>query len=314
MEARHIEIGAVTGIQGTRWFEVEVNGRSAHAGTTPMSRRADAISAAIDIIIDLRRIAVDPEGRLGSPSDGDVVPNTANAVPEQVRFTIDMRHPEQQVLEDRTRAIVARCTGTSGGCRDRGPRGSDATTLRLSRSDRGSGREYRACPAGVLHAPAVGCLSRCVVRGSHLSDRHDFRAVSRRHQSQSDRVCRTGASRRGCTRAGGNSGRTCDRRGQVTRHCRGRCPMTIAKRPTTWLARRTLCGRERWTFCIGPWVSWLLQWAPIWLRVKDQTFSVFRRTEQSESHDADAPGIAVDATRTAQGQKLPCQRVRVTSA
>ena len=81
--------------------------------------------------------------------------------------------------------------------------------------------------------------------------------------------------------------------------------MAIAKRPTTWLARRTLRGRERRAFCIGPWVNWLLQWARIWLRVKEQTFSVFRRTEQSESQDADAPGIAVDATRTAQGHGLP---------
>ncbi|MEX2296961.1 MAG: M20 family metallo-hydrolase [Dongiaceae bacterium] len=118
LEARNIEIGAVTGIQGTRWFEVEVNGRSAHAGTTPMSKRADAITAAIDIMIDLRKIAEDPEDRLRfTMGRVDVVPNSPNTIPEQVRFTIDMRHPEQQVLEDRTRDIVARCTGTSAGCR-----------------------------------------------------------------------------------------------------------------------------------------------------------------------------------------------------
>ena len=117
LEARGIEIGAVTGIQGTRWFEVEVNGRSAHAGTTPMSRRADAMSAAIDIIGDLRRVAVDPEDRLRfTIGRVNVVPNTPNTIPEQVRFTIDMRHPEQRVLEDCTKDIVARCTGTSGGC------------------------------------------------------------------------------------------------------------------------------------------------------------------------------------------------------
>jgi N-carbamoyl-L-amino-acid hydrolase len=117
LEARGIEIGAVTGIQGTRWFEVEVNGRSAHAGTTPMSRRADAMSAAVDIIADLRRMAADPEDRLRfTIGRVNVVPNTPNTIPEQVRFTIDMRHPEQRVLEDRTRDIVARCTGTSGGC------------------------------------------------------------------------------------------------------------------------------------------------------------------------------------------------------
>jgi N-carbamoyl-L-amino-acid hydrolase len=118
LESRHIEIGAVTGIQGTRWFEVDVHGRSAHAGTTPMSKRADAIAASIDIMNDLRKIVEDPEDRLRFTIGRiDVVPNSPNTIPERVRFTIDMRHPEQQVLEDRARAIVARCTGTSGGCR-----------------------------------------------------------------------------------------------------------------------------------------------------------------------------------------------------
>lgn len=117
LEARRIDIGAVTGIQGTRWFEVEVNGRSAHAGTTPMSRRADAMSAALDIMADLRRLAVDPDDRLRfTIGRVNVVPNSPNTIPEQVRFTIDMRHPDLRVLEDRTKAIVARCTGTSGGC------------------------------------------------------------------------------------------------------------------------------------------------------------------------------------------------------
>ena len=82
-----------------------------------MSRRADAMSAAIDVIADLRRIAADPEDRLRfTIGRVNVVPNSPNTIPEQVRFTIDMRHPELRVLEDRTEAIVARCTGTSGGC------------------------------------------------------------------------------------------------------------------------------------------------------------------------------------------------------
>lgn len=117
LEARQIDIGAVTGIQGTRWFEVEVNGRSAHAGTTPMSRRADAMAAALDIMADLRRLAIDPDDRLRfTIGRVNVVPNSPNTIPEQVRFTIDMRHPELRVLEDRTREIAARCTGTVGGC------------------------------------------------------------------------------------------------------------------------------------------------------------------------------------------------------
>src|SRR5581483_11300356 len=38
-------IGVVTGVQGVRWYEAAITGREAHAGTTPMPRRADAFVA-----------------------------------------------------------------------------------------------------------------------------------------------------------------------------------------------------------------------------------------------------------------------------
>src|SRR5215470_18096886 len=94
-----------------------------------MSRRADAMSAAIDIITDLRRMAVDPEDRLRfTIGRVNVVPNSPNTIPEQVRFTIDMRHPEQRVLEDRTREIVRALHGHEWRLHGCGPRAADATT------------------------------------------------------------------------------------------------------------------------------------------------------------------------------------------
>ena len=42
LEAEHLDIGVVTAAQGQRWYELEVVGFSAHAGTTPMDRRRDA--------------------------------------------------------------------------------------------------------------------------------------------------------------------------------------------------------------------------------------------------------------------------------
>ena len=43
LEAQDITIGVVTGAQGQRWYEIELSGRSAHAGTTPMDHRLDAL-------------------------------------------------------------------------------------------------------------------------------------------------------------------------------------------------------------------------------------------------------------------------------
>ena len=54
-------IGVVTGIQGLRWFNVEVFGETAHAGTAPLSLRKDALRDALAIINALAELAHDPD-------------------------------------------------------------------------------------------------------------------------------------------------------------------------------------------------------------------------------------------------------------
>ena len=56
LEATQNIIGAVTGIQGLRWFTVEVLGQGAHAGTTPRHKRRDAFSAAVGMIAALGKM------------------------------------------------------------------------------------------------------------------------------------------------------------------------------------------------------------------------------------------------------------------
>ena len=55
LEAEGIDIGVVTGIQGSRWFLVEITGKTDHAGTTPLSLRRDAVQdmlRAVTALID----------------------------------------------------------------------------------------------------------------------------------------------------------------------------------------------------------------------------------------------------------------------
>jgi N-carbamoyl-L-amino-acid hydrolase len=59
LERRGAVIGAVSGVQGLRWFEAEVTGQAAHAGTTPRSARRDAFMATLDLIGALRSLAND---------------------------------------------------------------------------------------------------------------------------------------------------------------------------------------------------------------------------------------------------------------
>ena len=118
LERRNITIGAVTGIRGARWFDVAIEGASAHAGTTPMSHRRDALTEAVSVLAALRDTMRDSDdllrftvGRL------DVVPNSPDTIPQKVTFSIDLRHPDAAVLAARgddigdvCRSAVERCT------------------------------------------------------------------------------------------------------------------------------------------------------------------------------------------------------------
>lgn len=93
------QIGVVTNIQGIRWHRVSVNGRRAHAGSTPMNQRADALVAAAKMILFLntkaRKVcAVATVGVM------DLDRPSSNTVPGKAAFTIDIRHPSEAVLDE----------------------------------------------------------------------------------------------------------------------------------------------------------------------------------------------------------------------
>ncbi len=109
-------IGVVTGIQGLRWFNIEVSGKTDHAGTTPLSLRKDAVRDAVAIINALHELTRDPEdvtrftvGRML------VTPNSPNSVASHVLFSVDMRHPDPQRIQELGAAVsplarsAARC-------------------------------------------------------------------------------------------------------------------------------------------------------------------------------------------------------------
>jgi N-carbamoyl-L-amino-acid hydrolase len=112
LEEMGVPIGVVTGIQGSRWFNVTLTGRSAHAGTTPLHLRADAMQDFIAVATALNAIMQDPAdvlrftiGRIA------VSPNTSNSVAGQVAFSIDLRHPDRAELTARGDAIAATIQG-----------------------------------------------------------------------------------------------------------------------------------------------------------------------------------------------------------
>lgn len=107
LEVERREIGVVTGIQGSRWFTVTVEGRSDHAGTTPLALRRDAVQDMVRAITALNQLMHDPDDVLRfTVASIKVEPDTSNSVANKAVFTIDFRHPDKAVLLARGDAIV----------------------------------------------------------------------------------------------------------------------------------------------------------------------------------------------------------------
>jgi beta-ureidopropionase / N-carbamoyl-L-amino-acid hydrolase len=110
LEAAGLPIGIVTGAQGQRWYEITVTGQEAHAGPTPMPRRRDALVGAARMIDAVNRI-----GHAHAPyacatvGSVQVSPNSRNTIPGRVFFTVDFRHPDNDVLTAMDSELRAAC-------------------------------------------------------------------------------------------------------------------------------------------------------------------------------------------------------------
>jgi len=99
LEARNIPIGVVEGVQAIRWFEAKIAGRAAHAGSTPMSLRQDALVVAARLVLAVKDLAMRFVPGLATVGILEAHPGSANVVPGAVRLTIDIRHPDDDELD-----------------------------------------------------------------------------------------------------------------------------------------------------------------------------------------------------------------------
>lgn len=113
-----IPIGIVETITGLYRFKVTVDGRTDHAGTTPMDLRQDALQAAVAMSAEATRIVV-AAGRPAVVTNGwwDVQPGAWNIVPGTVHFSVDLRHPVEatkQQLASEVREAMERIAAERG--------------------------------------------------------------------------------------------------------------------------------------------------------------------------------------------------------
>jgi N-carbamoyl-L-amino-acid hydrolase len=185
LEAENITIGVVTGGQGQRWYEGKLFGQAAHAGTTPMNRRKDALLAAARVVEGINAIGLrwTPHA-CATVGAVNVYPNSRNVVPGQVNFTVELRHPDDAVLDamdEEVRSLVAGVAATLSlkseleGVFSYAPIKFDAScvqtvrdaahALGYSHRDILSGAGHDACyinriaPTGMIFVPCVDGIS-----------------------------------------------------------------------------------------------------------------------------------------------------------
>lgn len=99
LEDEKINIGVVQGILGMSWLEVTVKGKGGHAGPTPMHLRNDALPTVAKIVDRLNTVCREDEQMIMTMGRMSVSPNIVNCIPEEITFTIDVRHPEDSKRE-----------------------------------------------------------------------------------------------------------------------------------------------------------------------------------------------------------------------
>ena len=183
LEQAGLAIGAVTGIQGSEWFAIEVIGEEAHAGTTPLRQRKDALKAACTIVGALEELMADDTDTVRfTVGRFEVHPGSPNTVPGRVFFTIDFRHPDLATIDRLCGRIEGVARANARGCEVRVTRtrktdpthfdpemvalvSAQAKALGLASMEIFSGAGHDAqcmaqvCPAGMIFVPCEGGVS-----------------------------------------------------------------------------------------------------------------------------------------------------------
>ena len=152
-----------------RWYEVTVTGEAAHTGATPMRLRKNALLGAARLVERINAIAErhKPDA-LGAVGLMEVRPNSRNVVPGEVFFCVDLRHPDNAVLDQ----LEAEYNASLAKVCD--PLGLSVSSTRIW--DQPPVRFDAECVASVRRAAALsGFSAREIVSGAG----HDAAYVSR---------------------------------------------------------------------------------------------------------------------------------------
>ena len=114
LDTLQLPLGVVEAIVGQSRCWLRFVGEAGHAGTLPMELRRDALAAAAEFVLTVEGHARSVDGLRATVGSLAVEPDAANVVAGLVRLSLDVRHPQDQVREQATAALLEQAAAIAG--------------------------------------------------------------------------------------------------------------------------------------------------------------------------------------------------------
>lgn len=109
LHQKQIDIGVVEGIVGLKWWDVEITGKTNHAGTTPMEDRKDALIAAAQFVLAVNEIITQTKGaQVGTVGRIKAYPGAPNVIPGKVIASLEIRDLDAEKINSLFQQIKKR--------------------------------------------------------------------------------------------------------------------------------------------------------------------------------------------------------------
>ncbi|HXJ07385.1 MAG TPA: Zn-dependent hydrolase [Candidatus Acidoferrum sp.] len=100
LDEANVPIGVVTGIVGISLRICTASGFANHAGTTPMTRRKDALAAASRAVLAVRdEVRSEPGRQVGTVGSMKIEPGASNVIPGRVTFPVELRDLDKEKID-----------------------------------------------------------------------------------------------------------------------------------------------------------------------------------------------------------------------
>ncbi|MFO1067941.1 MAG: Zn-dependent hydrolase [Geminicoccaceae bacterium] len=162
LERKGARLGVFDAWWGAHKLEVEIAGATSHTGPTPMAERRDALAAAAEVIVHLRKIADRARPGTLHTSVGrlEVVPNSPNVVPGRVTMFVELRSASAAIMAKARRsldlALERACSGLAVSWKVRRdelrPPGRFAPRLRTLARETAGGLGHEPLPLSTIAA------------------------------------------------------------------------------------------------------------------------------------------------------------------